>query len=72
MLIIAGTGLAFVATSKYDSGGEDMRDDERYLVEVPREQLSRLSKLVVDLRRDPLSEKGSTLALQKLCGVLAI
>lgn len=30
-----------------------MREDERHLVEVPRKQLSRLSKLVVDLRRDP-------------------
>lgn len=30
-----------------------MRDDERHLVEVPRKQLSRLSHLVVDLRRNP-------------------
>lgn len=30
-----------------------MRDDERHLVEVPRKQLSRLSYLVVDLRRHP-------------------
>lgn len=30
-----------------------MRDDERHLVEVPRKQLSRLSYLVVDLRRNP-------------------
>ncbi len=30
-----------------------MRQDERHLVEVPRKQLSRLSYLVVDLRRNP-------------------
>jgi len=30
-----------------------MRKDERHLVEVPRKQLSRLSHLVVDLRRNP-------------------
>jgi len=30
-----------------------MRKDERHLVEVPRKQLSRLSKLVVELRRNP-------------------
>ncbi len=30
-----------------------MREDERHLVEVPRKQLSRLSHLVVDLRRNP-------------------
>ena len=30
-----------------------MRKDERHLVEVPRKQLSRLSYLVVDLRRNP-------------------
>jgi len=30
-----------------------MREDERHLVEVPRKQLSRLSYLVVDLRRNP-------------------
>jgi hypothetical protein len=29
-----------------------MREDERHLVEVPRAQLSRLSHLVVDLRRN--------------------
>jgi hypothetical protein len=31
----------------------NMRNDERHLVEVPRKQLSRLSYLVVALRRDP-------------------
>lgn len=30
-----------------------MRDDEKYLVEVPLRQLSRLSQLIVDLRRNP-------------------
>lgn len=30
-----------------------MRENERHLVEVPRKQLSRLSHLVVDLRRNP-------------------
>jgi|GEM_PF-6422905 len=49
-----------------------MRDDERHLVEVPREQLSRLSHLVVALRRNP-EKIGEFAAFNKLMkAILAI
>lgn len=46
-----------------------MRNDERHLVEVPRKQLSRLSKLVVGLRRNP-EAIGEYAAFNRLTGAV--